>query len=851
MARQGLESLHTAVVWYYETYVDSSLNSFGFQPYVYTCMPTASTSERPIQKKQYENRTSTDVPPSLLQEEQTATAVLPELKQERPATATKPIEPPVTYVDSKEDSSLCSEGAGANSSRNGYRFSVSKSKLNDAVIDVYRILADVRRMAIQEQRNTKEIDRVSIEFENAVAVASEPYRLGILGAFKAGKSTLINSLAGSEIAYTDILCATCIPTGYIYSSRPDATIEFNSGQTAAMTVEEFLTLVQQKRDDAGWVNSVRCARVGYPSEFLKTIEPWDVPGIGGSETDERKALEFMDHVGGAIWVFDATALGDNVVGEPIHALKVKGVRMIAALNRIDLVEEADIKAVVGSIEQDFAGAFVEACPVSAISPGLKDGAYLYALTRTIQTGLIDSSEADRQKRADLAVAHSAQQIEHVLEKERTLHWAFLGFSRHIRRNLEEVRGLLLSNVSTWVSRESGRALQPIENKAIGILSGGYASKAEAYQALQQQKELYEAWEEAYRAVAKEALDMWESHWYKAISLSFDSVPSAEFTVPNFESTNESKAAEKQAIMDGIAAGGKAAAVAAVVAAALYIISWPVIFVGLPIGLLEWWRKRSGLTEGFDLKSEETRMREAVKELRGHFANSLEPAVCQMIESQTEKATTATIREFAKENFGGIAEDLIKGNEARYQDHVNALKATRIEIRSEYGPEEPGEPDLNERPLIISPDDPGSRRWAQFFMTGHDALDIILQSCWEPASLVLAHLSPKTRVRILTTCPESVWSTASEQLRKQTADWNGSCEIRIVAAENGDQLPLNCAWIITKSEALICRNPLGSIGRSTCVFECHPDGIFTAQNEFAELWQGKGKHGQHLKLLMVR
>ena len=581
MARQGLEHLHTAAVWYYETYEDGDFGFPEFQPYVYTCAPIPSSSEKIIQKKQHDNSASTSVPLSHVHQEPTTSDVLSKHEQEEPTTAAKPIVPPVTYVDLKEDSAPDSQDAELKPDRNDLPFTAGQSELNAAVFDIYRILADARQMAIQEHRSTEAIDGVSNEFDSAVAIGREPYRLAIIGAFNAGKSSLINALAGSEIAFTDPLCATCIPTGYIYASHPNATIEFHGEQTAAMSVAEFLALVQEKRDDAEWVNSVKCATVGYPSDFLKAIEPWDVPGIGGNETDERKALEFMDRVGGAVWVFNTTKLGDGAIGEPIHILKMKGVRMVAALNRIDRIDDIDIADAVKSIEQLFPGTFIAVCPVSATTPMLKDGAYLSALARTIQSGLIDSSEADRQERADLAVASAAQKIEQVLEKERAVHWAFMGFVRHIRKNLDEQRSLLLSKVPAWVSDESLKALLPFENKAIAILTGGYDSVAEAYQALQHEEELNQAWESAYRAVAAKALDMWASLWFKAVSLSFDSVPSAEFAIPTFESTHETKAAEKQAIMDGIAAGGKAAAVAGVIAAALYIITWPVIFVGIP------------------------------------------------------------------------------------------------------------------------------------------------------------------------------------------------------------------------------------------------------------------------------
>jgi hypothetical protein len=244
-------------------------------------------------------------------------------------------------------------------------------------------------------------------------------------------------------------------------SHPSAAIEFNSGQTVETSVEEFLALVQEKRNDPEWVKSAQCGRLGYPSEFLKSIEPWDVPGIGGSETDEQKALEFLDRVGGAVWVFDATLLGEDAIQEPIQHLRKKGIRMVAALNWIDRVAESDIADLVNFVEQTYDGTFQSVCPVSAKIPELKDRAYLSTLVRTIQTDLVASSEPDREKRANLAVANAGQQIEWVLEKERGFHSSFVGFVRHIRKNLNERRSFLLSKVPAWVSIADSSGASPV------------------------------------------------------------------------------------------------------------------------------------------------------------------------------------------------------------------------------------------------------------------------------------------------------------------------------------------------------------------------------------------------------
>jgi len=858
-ARIGLENLQIVAAWYYLTYVDGKYSAPEFQPYVFRDSNAVASKKKPNQKQKQDQVEWIDLPssrdeaesdssdkaPCSLHDEQTAGNLRPDQAPEMSKTV-EPIDPQAT--DAKPDNDGTARGPGPVIDGS---LAIQKvpSGQNDAAREIYRILDDARRIVTQEHRDAKAFDLATIELDKAVAIATEPYRLAVLGAFKAGKSTLINSMAGAKIAFTDSLCATCIPTGYIFSSRPQAEIEYTSGHVAEMSLEGFLAIVQEKRDDLNWVASVRCARVGYPSGFLRVIEPWDVPGIGGSETDEQKAFDFMDRVGGAIWVFDATKLGDVAVNEPIRHLHLKGVRMIAALNMIDRVDEQEITDLVGFVEESYEGAFISVSPVSAAQPDLKDRAYLSALIHTIQTELVASSDGDRQMRANLAMANAAQYAERVLEREKGFHSAFIGFVRHIHKNLNERRTFLLSQVPAWISDESWKALQPIENKAISELAGGYDSIEKAYEVLQQQESIQTAWKNAHRAVADRAISLWKSLWMESVSLSLDSVPSVQLTVPNQEPSPEIKSLEERAVMDGVAAGGKAAAVAGVVAAALYIIHWPVIFVGLPIGLLEWWRRRSALRASFSIKEEENRLRKSVQEFRSQFAQSLEQEIRQLIEVQTEEAMTATIHGFVDENFGGITIDGIRKNEERYNDHIKVLKTVRVQIWSQYGIEEPE--DWTARPLIITPNNIGGAKWAHFLTADLQTVDMIVQNYWIPTGPVLGHLAPGTRVRILTTCREPEWESASRHLRGQIEKWNGECEIRVLAAENGDALSLSDTWIITNSEALICHDSLEAIGQRTCVFDSYHDGAFAAQSDFAELWQARGKNGQHLKLLMVR
>ena len=54
---------------------------------------------------------------------------------------------------------------------------------------------------------------------NRIAVAYEPFRLGIVGDARAGKSSLINCFAGEQLAFTDVIEATPVTCMFRHGAR--------------------------------------------------------------------------------------------------------------------------------------------------------------------------------------------------------------------------------------------------------------------------------------------------------------------------------------------------------------------------------------------------------------------------------------------------------------------------------------------------------------------------------------------------------------------------------------------------------------------------------------------------------
>ncbi|MFT5203355.1 MAG: hypothetical protein ACI9C1_002754 [Candidatus Aldehydirespiratoraceae bacterium] len=130
----------------------------------------------------------------------------------------------------------------------------------------------------------------------AEKIGSPALHVLVVGEFKQGKSSLVNSLVGHEICPVDDDIATAVPTLARYSKEPTATVSFLPTGDAAdgddpdgdrpVPITEKISMdqvpmyvVEQPRLDERRVNSVD---VGVPSRFLDGgLVIVDTPGVGG------------------------------------------------------------------------------------------------------------------------------------------------------------------------------------------------------------------------------------------------------------------------------------------------------------------------------------------------------------------------------------------------------------------------------------------------------------------------------------------------------------------------------------------------------------------------------------------
>lgn len=137
-------------------------------------------------------------------------------------------------------------------------------------------------------------------------LAVKRFVLVVLGEFKRGKTTLINSLIGEELLPTAVVPLTSVATVLKYGSERRAQVQFLDGTARSVPVEEIAAYVTE-RENPGNRKQVAQVHVWVPCEFLKGgVELVDTPGVGSVYAhNTRAAYEFVPQADAGIFVVTA------------------------------------------------------------------------------------------------------------------------------------------------------------------------------------------------------------------------------------------------------------------------------------------------------------------------------------------------------------------------------------------------------------------------------------------------------------------------------------------------------------------------------------------------------------------
>jgi GTPase Era involved in 16S rRNA processing len=233
---------------------------------------------------------------------------------------------------------------------------IAEGKLTDiiAVLEWVAKRVDVHVGLVAEDKQAPALAQSHNAFSEVAGLArqeaknlSQPFRLGVVGMFKSGKSTVLNTLLGRQLLKVGRTEATSVLTEMRYAESADeeaGEIYYAGGRVVQMSVADALEFTDIRSDTFRSLSeseqrnkqrSIDRIVLHVHADLLRNLVLLDTPGFGGSEVGDDKALAALENVDAAVMIFSADRTGAEQELRVAQLLNKRGRELVALLNRVD------------------------------------------------------------------------------------------------------------------------------------------------------------------------------------------------------------------------------------------------------------------------------------------------------------------------------------------------------------------------------------------------------------------------------------------------------------------------------------------------------------------------------------
>lgn len=196
------------------------------------------------------------------------------------------------------------------------------------------------------------------------------FHLVVLGAFKRGKSTLINALLGESILPTAIVPLTSVVTILSFGPELKIQVRFLDGSSREISQPELVDFITEK-GNPGNRKGVREVEITYPSDYLRDgVCIIDTPGVGSIYSHNTEvAYNYLPQVDAAIFVVTVDPPLSAAEHEFLRDIREYVHKLFFILNKIDYVAEPErqeaLEFTKTILQQDLATEEIKIFPISA------------------------------------------------------------------------------------------------------------------------------------------------------------------------------------------------------------------------------------------------------------------------------------------------------------------------------------------------------------------------------------------------------------------------------------------------------------------------------------------------------
>ena len=173
------------------------------------------------------------------------------------------------------------------------------------------------------------------DYEKSINSHARPIRLGFVGGFSTGKSSMINSLLGEDILGVKLEPATSQITELTYGEKfevLEVTVEKEYFNYKEISLEAYQKSSTTRVDK---LQNLSHYIIKHPSKNLSQFTIIDTPGFSStSKEDDELTKKWIETLDLLIWIFDANKVGDKTEYNKLKELG-SSIKVIGVINKID------------------------------------------------------------------------------------------------------------------------------------------------------------------------------------------------------------------------------------------------------------------------------------------------------------------------------------------------------------------------------------------------------------------------------------------------------------------------------------------------------------------------------------
>ncbi len=182
---------------------------------------------------------------------------------------------------------------------------------------------------------------------------ADALNVAVFGRFKAGKSSFLNHLIGSDVLPVGVIPVTSVVTDIRFDEREHATVEYSGGRSEDVSVRDIIDYVSERANPNN-EKGVSTVRLGLPSLiYYRGLHFIDTPGLESVFTHNARATEdWMPNVGLAVVAIGVDPpLSEHDVAL-IENLYRQTPEVVVLLTKVDLVSREELAQIVSFIERE-------------------------------------------------------------------------------------------------------------------------------------------------------------------------------------------------------------------------------------------------------------------------------------------------------------------------------------------------------------------------------------------------------------------------------------------------------------------------------------------------------------------